>query len=132
MERYGTRIFGLLGSNLSHSFSQKYFVDKFFAAGLNDCEYRNYELANLHGFPALVKSEPNLKGLNVTYPYKEAIIEYLDELSDEARAELKKRKDNFTRGQLLLALNLVSNLQHQLRLKSETRQNSSESACSRR
>lgn len=77
-------VFGLIGQTLSHSFSKSYFEKKFGDLGLGDHEYRNFELANIHGFPAILKADPDLKGLNVTYPYKEAVIEYLDELSPEA------------------------------------------------
>src|SRR5690606_5441019 len=84
MRRDTTRIFGLLGTELSHSFSQKYFEEKFIKAGLNHCFYRKYELAGLHLLTPLIRSEQGLEGLNVTHPYKETIIEHLDELSDEA------------------------------------------------
>jgi shikimate dehydrogenase len=77
--------YGLLGRSLSHSFSKAYFEERFKTANLSDHSYRNYELADIHGFPSLIKAEPNLKGLNVTYPYKEAVVEYLDDVSPEAR-----------------------------------------------
>ena len=77
-------LYGLIGASLAHSFSADFFRRKFSQLGLTDHEYRTFELATLHGFPQLIKDQPALRGLNVTFPYKEAIIEYLDELSEEA------------------------------------------------
>lgn len=76
-------VYGLLGRSLSHSFSKNYFEKKF--RELNrTAVYRNFELEHIEGFPALMAAENNLRGLNVTYPYKEAVIPYLDDLSPEA------------------------------------------------
>jgi shikimate dehydrogenase len=80
----GRKVFGLLGASLSHSYSESYFRKKFKELGLNDHLYLNFELANLHGFKQLISDEAELVGLNVTFPYKEAIIKYLDDLSSEA------------------------------------------------
>jgi shikimate dehydrogenase len=77
----GFRVFGLIGRNISYSFSQKYFTEKFKAAGLN-CEYRNFDIADISQFPDVIKND--VVGLNVTIPYKEKIISFLDDLSDEA------------------------------------------------
>jgi shikimate dehydrogenase len=79
----GMRYFGLIGYPLSHSFSKKYFTDKFEREGIRDCEYDNYPLENIALLPALIKNNPGLAGLNVTIPFKEKVIPYLDELDDE-------------------------------------------------
>ena len=73
--------FGLIGHPLTHSFSKAYFNEKFRQEGL-DCDYDNYDLEDL----SLIK-QSNLLGFNVTIPYKEAIVPYLDEL-DEVAAEV--------------------------------------------
>lgn len=78
------RIYGLLGASLSHSFSESYFRKKFSDMGLHDHHYLNFELASLNGFKQLISDEPELRGLNVTYPYKEAILSFLDDVSSEA------------------------------------------------
>ena len=71
------RAFGLIGRSLSHSFSQKYFSEKFGREGLADCRYQNYELKEIAGFPELINAHPELRGLNVTIPYKEQILPFL-------------------------------------------------------
>ena len=73
--------FGLIGHPLGHSFSKDYFTKKFELEGL-DCEYNNYDLEDI----SMVK-QLNLTGFNVTIPYKEAILPYLDEL-DPIAAEV--------------------------------------------
>jgi len=79
------RLFGLTGYPLSHSFSKNYFTDKFRNEFLTDCRYENFPLENISAFPELIKSNPDLRGLNVTIPYKETVVPFLDELSDEAK-----------------------------------------------
>ena len=78
------RTFGLIGKNLSHSFSSKYFSEKFIKEGIIDSKYINIELQNILDFKQLIKNN-KFSGLNVTIPYKESIIPFLDELSKEAR-----------------------------------------------
>jgi shikimate dehydrogenase len=73
------RVFGLIGFPLSHSFSKKYFTGKFAAGNLHDNRYENFPLASIEEFPALLQNTPNLAGLNVTIPYKEQVIRFLDE-----------------------------------------------------
>jgi shikimate dehydrogenase len=70
------RKYGLIGYPLSHSFSAKYFGDKFKNAGITDCSYSNFEMAVISLFPEILK-DPDLKGLNVTIPYKESVIPFL-------------------------------------------------------
>ncbi len=78
------KLFGLIGKNISYSFSKKYFTDKFSDALFSDCEYENFDINTIRSFATILKKNPNLKGLNVTIPYKEKIIPYLDELSTNA------------------------------------------------
>lgn len=75
----------MVGRNISYSFSQEYFTQKFKALGLSDHSYENFDLPHIKEFQRLIKSHNNLKGLNVTIPYKEAVIPYLDKLSKKAK-----------------------------------------------
>ncbi len=77
------RHFGLIGYPLGHSFSKKYFTDKFKALGLSDHKYDLYELETIDLFKGLLK-DPNLVGINVTVPYKQAVKQYLDALDQSA------------------------------------------------
>ena len=79
------KTFGLIGKSLSHSFSSSYFNEKFFKEEINNTEYLNFELNDISEFPQLIKKQ-NLSGLNVTLPYKESIIPFLDELSENAKS----------------------------------------------
>ena len=81
------RKFGLIGYPLSHSFSRKFFSDKFSAEGI-DAEYLNYEIQNIGVLPQIIAMDHDLQGLNVTIPYKEQVIKLLDKV-DEAAAEIK-------------------------------------------
>lgn len=76
--------FGLIGKNISYSFSKKYFKKKFSETLFNDCTYVNFDIETIEEFPSILKKNPDLKGLNVTIPYKEAIIPYLNSLSEKA------------------------------------------------
>jgi shikimate dehydrogenase len=78
-------IFGLIGKRLGHSFSRSYFTEKFAQRG-RDAVYWNFEMPDIKGFPAVLQEFRGLKGLNVTVPYKEEVLPYLDEISEEARA----------------------------------------------
>lgn len=81
-----TRLYGLIGRTLGHSFSAGYFAQKFAAnAALSDCEYRNFELPTIDDLPRMLDENPDLRGFNVTIPYKREVFAYLDEISDEAR-----------------------------------------------
>lgn len=72
--------YGLIGFPLTHSFSKKYFSDKFLREGLEACQYELYEMPHIQAFPALLAKEPEIIGLNVTIPYKQQVIAYLDRL----------------------------------------------------
>lgn len=79
------RKFGLIGFPLTHSFSKKYFEEKFQHEEILDCAYDLFSLVSIEEFPFLLESNPELIGLNVTIPYKELVIAFLDELTKEAR-----------------------------------------------
>ncbi len=79
------KTYGLIGYKLGHSFSKKYFEDKFQKENLNNCQFLNFELNNISEFPDLFKNE-NICGLSCTIPYKQEIIQYLNEIDDEAKA----------------------------------------------
>ena len=74
------RKFGLIGFPLGHSFSKKYFSEKFAREGKSDCQFELYEFPQVTDFTALIQQENALEGLSVTIPYKERIIPYLDAL----------------------------------------------------
>lgn len=75
--------FGLLGKNISYSFSKKYFEEKFKKLFLKDYSYNFFDINEIEAVEPII-SNPNLVGMNVTIPYKQAIIPFLDELSEEA------------------------------------------------
>lgn len=77
--------YGLIGYPLAHSFSINYFNEKFQNEGI-DAIYENFEIPTIDEFPEIIDTTPGLRGLNVTIPYKEKVISYLDSLSPEARA----------------------------------------------
>jgi shikimate dehydrogenase len=82
------RKFGLIGYPLGHSFSEKYFREKFRQASIGDCIYSNYELAAISDLTEILK-DPELQGLNVTIPYKESVIPFLhrkDPVVEEIKA----------------------------------------------
>ncbi len=81
------RLFGLIGYPLSHSFSKKYFSQKFGEEGITSAYYELFPLEQIEQFPELMQSYPNLVGLNVTIPYKQAVMPYLDTI-DPAAAEV--------------------------------------------
>ena len=81
------RKFGLIGFPLGHSFSKKYFTEKFSREGIQGCQFELYPIARIQEFTLLFASEPSLEGLSVTIPYKEQVIPYLDGL-DPACAQI--------------------------------------------
>lgn len=76
--------YGLIGRSISYSFSPGYFTEKFKALGLTDHVYQIFDLASISEFPDLLELDNELCGLNVTIPYKETIIPYLDEIDPVA------------------------------------------------
>lgn len=77
--------YGLIGFPLGHSFSKDYFNEKFENEGI-DAEYINFEIPQIDNLPKVLDSNPELKGFNVTIPYKQKVISYLDTVSSVARA----------------------------------------------
>lgn len=76
--------FGLVGKDISYSFSRGYFADKFDNENLQH-SYVNFDLQSIDELPDIIKNTPNLKGLNVTIPYKEQVIPLLDKLNKRAQ-----------------------------------------------
>lgn len=79
------KVFGLIGQTVSHSFSKQYFDEKFFREGLRDHHYELFPLNNIKDIEKLITDTKGLSGLNVTLPYKEQVIKYLDEVDAEAK-----------------------------------------------
>lgn len=78
------RKFGLIGYPLGHSFSKAYFTEKFRREGIYDAVYENYPLENIALVGDIIRNDPDLRGLNVTIPYKSDIIPLLDNIDAEA------------------------------------------------
>lgn len=76
------RTFGLMGYPLTHSFSQKYFTEKFELLGITDVEYKNFSIPKIEDIDEVMSSNPHLCGFNITIPYKKKIIPYLHFVSD--------------------------------------------------
>jgi len=76
------RLFGLIGYPLTHSFSKDYFAVKFKREAVEDCRYENFQLPNITDLPDIIKGNPDLAGLNITIPYKESVLSFLDEKND--------------------------------------------------
>jgi shikimate dehydrogenase len=72
------RLFGLIGYPLTHSFSKKYFTEKFEKEEMNECRYDLFPLKTIDELPFLLKNNPELEGLNVTIPYKKQVVPYID------------------------------------------------------
>lgn len=79
------KTYGLIGKELSHSFSKNYFTDKFSKENRTDVEYKNFELDDISDLKELLKKNPDIKGLNVTTPYKESVISQLDKIENTAQ-----------------------------------------------
>ena len=88
MEKYG-----LIGYPLGHSFSKSYFNQKFEDENM-DAVYENYEIASIDALLEIVDSNPELRGLNVTIPYKEKVISYLDNISPGFSQQINKYREN--------------------------------------
>ncbi|HSG68674.1 MAG TPA: shikimate dehydrogenase [Bacteroidales bacterium] len=78
-------LYGLIGNPVSHSLSEKYFTDKFKVEGIN-ARYERFLLERIEALPVILKAYPALMGLNITSPFKEAVIKYCDELDETASA----------------------------------------------
>ncbi|MDH6355935.1 shikimate dehydrogenase [Dysgonomonas sp. PH5-45] len=91
--------FGLVGFPLGHSFSKKYFVDKFVRENI-DAQYLNFELSDIGQIEEILSHHPTLKGLNITIPHKKRVIKYLNLLDESAQAigavnVVKVERDSF-------------------------------------
>ena len=73
--------FGLIGYPLTHSFSQNFFTKKFEKENLSDCRYDTFSIPSIDDLANIIKANPELRGLNVTIPYKEQVLSFLDEIS---------------------------------------------------
>ena len=72
------RLFGLIGYPLSHSFSKKYFTEKFEQEEITECRYDLFPIKTIDELPLLVRNNPKLEGLNITIPYKKQVLSFLD------------------------------------------------------
>ncbi|CAN0602166.1 unnamed protein product, partial [Ectocarpus sp. 12 AP-2014] len=77
--------YGLIGKNISYSFSRGYFKKKFEEMDLNDHVYQNFDLTSISEFTAIFKNTKNVKGLNVTIPYKEEVMAFLNDIDPAAK-----------------------------------------------
>lgn len=84
-EKRSDKLFGLLGKNISYSFSRGYFSEKFKKLNLNKHKYVNFDLQQIEDFPSIIAENDSLKGVNVTIPYKEDVIPFLDKLDKTAK-----------------------------------------------
>lgn len=78
------RLYGLIGFPLSQSFSKRYFTEKFEKEGISDCRYEAFEIPSIGHLPELLQQHPELAGFNVTIPYKQEVMTFLQELDGEA------------------------------------------------
>lgn len=79
------RKYGLIGRNISYSFSENYFKNKFSTEGITDAQYLNFDIQQISDLKDIISKNANLKGLNVTIPYKEEVIPYLDSIDKKAK-----------------------------------------------
>ena len=84
-EKNFQKLFGLIGYPLGHSFSKKYFEEKFRNENLSDCTFKLFPLKEISEFPKLIATQKNLRGLAISIPHKEAVIPFLTKLTDAAK-----------------------------------------------
>ena len=78
------KIYGLIGKNIDYSFSKNFFSKKFKNENIN-CKYLNFDIQSISEFKSII-SDKNISGLNVTIPYKEDVLKYIDEISNDAKS----------------------------------------------
>ena len=93
--------FGLIGKNIAYSFSRAYFSKKFERLKLEDHSYENFDLNSIEEFPEIIDNESLLRGLNVTIPYKEVVIPFLDRLDPKAEEIGAVNTIEFREGKLI-------------------------------
>lgn len=76
------KLYGLIGYPLGHSFSKKYFTEKFISEGIVHCSYENFSIPDIMELRTILLQNPQLCGLNITIPYKQAVIPFLDDISN--------------------------------------------------
>lgn len=79
------KTYGIIGFPLTHSFSQQYFTEKIAREGISDAGFQIFPLTTIEEFPTLLTDQPSLKGLAVTIPYKEKVLQYISNLSEEVK-----------------------------------------------
>lgn len=94
------RLFGLIGYPVSHSFSKKYFTEKFQKESLKNCFYELFPLENINLLPALIQDHRHLMGLNVTLPYKQLVMPFLDKIDEPAKEAGAVNTIRITEGRL--------------------------------
>ena len=98
--------FGIVGKNISYSFSKNYFTEKFKKLNLTNCSYINFDIPEIEEFPFLLyHKKDEFKGLNVTIPYKESILKYLDEIDPIAKKIGAVNTIKITQDELLIGYN---------------------------
>lgn len=78
------KTYGLIGKNIAYSFSKQFFTEKFEKEKLSNSKYENFDIQTIKEFKNCLRRNQEIKGLNVTIPYKEEIIPYLDKMSSKA------------------------------------------------
>ncbi len=79
------RLFGLIGMPLSHSFSQRFFTEKFKEEGVADCQYQNFEIDDVSRLREIINNNAGLEGVNVTIPYKQDVLQFIDQADEAVR-----------------------------------------------
>lgn len=98
--------FGLLGKNIAYSFSKKYFTNKFEKLGLTSLKYMNFDIPEIEEFPFIIyHREEEFGGMNVTIPYKQAVMKYLHEIDADAKEIGAVNTIKFTEDNKLIGYN---------------------------
>src|SRR5215218_2465431 len=80
------KLYGLIGYPLGHSFSKEYFTEKFKRENLHDCFFEAFPIPSIEELSMVLKNNPSLKGFGVTIPYKEQVLRYVHEMSEDVKA----------------------------------------------